>query len=125
MPTLIASAPASISERISASLTRTRFMMRDLSWVSSLLKPLPRAAFLSWLISSTQAPSSLTTSSQLPARAALATGRVRTLPTVFELLRGGVQLNKQLREVRVEDVLGRDPVVRELDAVFVTDWYSE
>src|SRR6476659_9767549 len=39
---------------------------------------------------------------------------VRTLPTVFELLRGGVQLNKQLREVRVEDVLGRDPVVREL-----------
>jgi FlaA1/EpsC-like NDP-sugar epimerase len=43
--------------------------------------------------------------------------RVRTLPTVFELLRGGVQLNKQLREVRVEDVLGRDPVVRELDTV--------
>jgi FlaA1/EpsC-like NDP-sugar epimerase len=41
--------------------------------------------------------------------------RVRTLPTVFELLRGGVQLNKQLREVRVEDVLGRDPIVRELD----------
>src|SRR5215469_15900481 len=28
---------------------------------------------------------------------------VRTLPTVFELLRGGVQLNKQLREVQVED----------------------
>ena len=43
--------------------------------------------------------------------------RVRTLPTVFELLRGGVQLNKQLREVRVEDVLGRDPIVRELDRV--------
>jgi FlaA1/EpsC-like NDP-sugar epimerase len=42
---------------------------------------------------------------------------VRTLPTVFELLRGGVQLNKQLREVRVEDVLGRDPIVRELDRV--------
>jgi FlaA1/EpsC-like NDP-sugar epimerase len=41
--------------------------------------------------------------------------RVRTLPTVFELLRGGVQLNKQLREVQVEDVLGRDPVVFELD----------
>jgi FlaA1/EpsC-like NDP-sugar epimerase len=36
---------------------------------------------------------------------------------VFELLRGGVQLNKQLREVRVEDVLGRDPIVRELDRV--------
>lgn len=43
--------------------------------------------------------------------------RVRTLPTVFELLRGGVQLNKQLREVQVEDVLGRDPVVFELDRV--------
>ncbi|MEX2107545.1 MAG: nucleoside-diphosphate sugar epimerase/dehydratase [Solirubrobacterales bacterium] len=43
--------------------------------------------------------------------------RVRTLPTVFELLRGGVQLNKQLREVQVEDVLGRDPVVVELDRV--------
>ena len=37
--------------------------------------------------------------------------RVRTLPTVFELLRGGVQLNKQLREVQVEDVLGREPIV--------------
>jgi FlaA1/EpsC-like NDP-sugar epimerase len=43
--------------------------------------------------------------------------RVRTLPTVFELLRGGVQLTRQLREVRVEDVLGRDPVVMELDRV--------
>jgi FlaA1/EpsC-like NDP-sugar epimerase len=43
--------------------------------------------------------------------------RVRTLPTVFELLRGGVQLNKQLREVRVEDVLGREPIVREIDRV--------
>jgi FlaA1/EpsC-like NDP-sugar epimerase len=43
--------------------------------------------------------------------------RVRTLPTVFELLRGGVQLNKQLRDVQVEDVLGRDPVVFELDRV--------
>ncbi|HET9163149.1 MAG TPA: polysaccharide biosynthesis protein, partial [Solirubrobacterales bacterium] len=43
--------------------------------------------------------------------------RVRTLPTVFELLRGGVQLNKQLREVQVEDVLGRDPIVVELDRV--------
>jgi len=42
---------------------------------------------------------------------------VRTLPTVFELLRGGVQLNKQLREVQVEDVLGRDPIVVELDRV--------
>ena len=42
---------------------------------------------------------------------------VRTLPTVFELLRGGVQLSQQLREVQVEDVLGRDPVVVELDLV--------
>ncbi len=43
--------------------------------------------------------------------------RVRTLPTVFELLRGGVQLNKQLRDVQVEDVLGREPIVVELDTV--------
>ena len=42
---------------------------------------------------------------------------VRTLPTVFELLRGGVQLTRQLREVQVEDVLGRDPVMMELDRV--------
>jgi len=43
--------------------------------------------------------------------------RVRTLPTVFELLRGGVQLNKQLRDVQVEDVLGREPIVVEIDRV--------
>ncbi|MEO7198136.1 MAG: nucleoside-diphosphate sugar epimerase/dehydratase [Solirubrobacterales bacterium] len=43
--------------------------------------------------------------------------RVRTLPTVFELLRGGVQLTRQLREVQVEDVLGREPVVIELNTV--------
>jgi len=43
--------------------------------------------------------------------------RVRTLPTVFELLRGGVQLTQQLREVQVEDVLGREPVVMELERV--------
>jgi FlaA1/EpsC-like NDP-sugar epimerase len=42
---------------------------------------------------------------------------VRTLPTVFELLRGGVQLTRQLREVQVEDVLGRDPVLVEIDRV--------
>jgi FlaA1/EpsC-like NDP-sugar epimerase len=42
---------------------------------------------------------------------------VRTLPTVFELLRGGVQLTKQLREVQVEDVLGREPIKMELDRV--------
>jgi len=42
---------------------------------------------------------------------------VRTLPTVFELLQGGVQLTRQLREVQVEDVLGREPVRMELDRV--------
>ncbi len=54
---------------------------------------------------------------------------VRTLPTVFELLkdgdpthprRDGTALNaiaRQVREVRVEDVLGREPVVMELDRV--------
>src|SRR4051812_39492889 len=42
---------------------------------------------------------------------------VRTLPTVFEPLPGGVQLTRQLREVRVEDVLGRERVVMELDRV--------
>jgi FlaA1/EpsC-like NDP-sugar epimerase len=42
---------------------------------------------------------------------------VRTLPTVFELLRGGVQLTRQVREVQVEDVLGREPVRMELDTV--------
>lgn len=43
--------------------------------------------------------------------------RVKTLPTVFELLRGGVQLSQQLRDVQVEDVLGREPVVVELARV--------
>ncbi len=42
---------------------------------------------------------------------------VRTLPTVFELLRGGVQLTRQVREVQVEDVLGRAPVIAELEEV--------
>jgi FlaA1/EpsC-like NDP-sugar epimerase len=42
---------------------------------------------------------------------------VRTLPTVFELLRGGVRLTRQIRDVQVEDVLGRDPVVMELHRV--------
>jgi FlaA1/EpsC-like NDP-sugar epimerase len=41
--------------------------------------------------------------------------RVRTLPTVFELLSGGVDLMRQVREVRVEDVLGREPVRDEAD----------
>jgi FlaA1/EpsC-like NDP-sugar epimerase len=43
---------------------------------------------------------------------------VRTLPTVFELLQGeGPQYVRQVREVRVEDVLGREPVRMELDRV--------
>jgi FlaA1/EpsC-like NDP-sugar epimerase len=42
---------------------------------------------------------------------------VRTLPTTFELLSGGVNLIRQVREVRVEDVLGREPVRMEIDRV--------
>jgi FlaA1/EpsC-like NDP-sugar epimerase len=42
---------------------------------------------------------------------------VRTLPTVFELLQGGGQLVRQVRQVQVEDVLGREPVVMEVDRV--------
>ncbi len=45
---------------------------------------------------------------------------VRTTPTVFELLRDGsghLQVSRQLREVRVEDMLGREPVREELDRV--------
>jgi FlaA1/EpsC-like NDP-sugar epimerase len=42
---------------------------------------------------------------------------VRTLPTVFELLQGGSNPVRQVREVRVEDVLGREPVRMELDQV--------
>src|SRR3954449_1827124 len=40
---------------------------------------------------------------------------VRTLPTVFELLSGGLNLMRQVREVQVEDVLGRDPVIAEIE----------
>src|SRR5687767_407925 len=40
---------------------------------------------------------------------------VRTLPTTFELLSGGMNLMRQVREVRVEDVLGREPVRVEID----------
>jgi FlaA1/EpsC-like NDP-sugar epimerase len=40
---------------------------------------------------------------------------VRTLPTVFEMLSGGVNLMQQVRDVRVEDVLGRRPVRVEID----------
>ncbi len=42
---------------------------------------------------------------------------VRTLPTVFELLQGQATLARQMREVRVEDVLGREPVQMELERV--------
>jgi FlaA1/EpsC-like NDP-sugar epimerase len=45
---------------------------------------------------------------------------VRTLPTVFELLQDHASpagISRQVREVRVEDVLGREPVLMELDRV--------
>jgi FlaA1/EpsC-like NDP-sugar epimerase len=45
---------------------------------------------------------------------------VRTTPTMFELLRDGaghLAVTRQLREVRVEDVLGREPVLMELERV--------
>ena len=42
---------------------------------------------------------------------------VRTLPTVFELLQTRGALARQMREVRVEDVLGREPVHMELERV--------
>jgi len=45
---------------------------------------------------------------------------VRTMPTVFELLRDGsgqLRVTRQLREVRVEDMLGREPVREELERV--------
>jgi FlaA1/EpsC-like NDP-sugar epimerase len=46
--------------------------------------------------------------------------QVRTTPTVFELLRDGsgqLQVTRQLRAVRVEDMLGREPVRMELERV--------
>jgi FlaA1/EpsC-like NDP-sugar epimerase len=42
---------------------------------------------------------------------------VRTLPTVFELLKNEGRYVKQVRDVQVEDVLGREPVRMELDRV--------
>src|SRR5919199_831209 len=42
---------------------------------------------------------------------------VRMLPTTFELLSGGLNLMRQVREVQVEDVLGREPVRVEIDRV--------
>jgi FlaA1/EpsC-like NDP-sugar epimerase len=42
---------------------------------------------------------------------------VRTLPTVFELLAGTVDVARHVRDVRVEDVLGRDAVRTDLHRV--------
>ncbi len=45
---------------------------------------------------------------------------VRTTPTMFELLQdssGQLRVTRQLREVRVEDMLGREPVVMEVERV--------
>ena len=42
---------------------------------------------------------------------------VRMLPTTFELLSGGLNLMRQVRQVQVEDVLGREPVRVEIDRV--------
>jgi FlaA1/EpsC-like NDP-sugar epimerase len=45
---------------------------------------------------------------------------VRTTPTVFELLRdstGRLNVTRQLREVQVEDILGREPVRMEIERV--------
>jgi FlaA1/EpsC-like NDP-sugar epimerase len=45
---------------------------------------------------------------------------VRTMPTVFEMLQDGggeLRVTRQLREVRVEDILGREPVHMELERV--------
>ena len=42
---------------------------------------------------------------------------VRTMPTVFELLQGSGNVVRQVREVRLEDVLGREPVRMDLDRV--------
>jgi FlaA1/EpsC-like NDP-sugar epimerase len=50
---------------------------------------------------------------------------VRTMPTVFEILQsnGGSPLMRQIRDVRVEDVLGREPVRVEVEHVggYLTD----
>ncbi|MBV8999359.1 MAG: polysaccharide biosynthesis protein [Solirubrobacterales bacterium] len=46
--------------------------------------------------------------------------QVRTTPTVFELLQdstGQLNVTRQLREVRVEDILGREPVRMEIERV--------
>jgi FlaA1/EpsC-like NDP-sugar epimerase len=42
---------------------------------------------------------------------------VRTMPTVFELLQTGGSLSRQLRDVQIEDVLGREPVRVDIESV--------
>ena len=42
---------------------------------------------------------------------------VRTMPTVFELLRTGGAVMRQVRPVEVEDILGREPIRMDLDRV--------
>lgn len=42
---------------------------------------------------------------------------VKTLPTVNELISGDLELARQLREVQVEDVLGREPVRLDLPSI--------
>ena len=49
------------------------------------------------------------------APAASATSRCARCPGVFELISGSVNLMRQVREVRVEDVLGREPVPFEIE----------
>jgi FlaA1/EpsC-like NDP-sugar epimerase len=42
---------------------------------------------------------------------------VKTLPSVYELIAGDLHLARQIREVQVEDVLGREPVELDLESV--------
>jgi FlaA1/EpsC-like NDP-sugar epimerase len=42
---------------------------------------------------------------------------VKTLPSVYELISGDLNLARQLREVQVEDVLGREPVELDLASI--------
>jgi FlaA1/EpsC-like NDP-sugar epimerase len=43
--------------------------------------------------------------------------RVRTMPTTFELLQTGGRFVRQVRDVQVEDILGREPVRMEIERV--------
>ncbi len=42
---------------------------------------------------------------------------VKTLPSVYELIAGDLHLARQLRQVEVEDVLGRDPMQLDLEVI--------